>query len=51
MAIINFIGETLEVGLIDPDTLSRVVLINAVMKMVLGRNSYRAKRFIELRDL
>lgn len=44
--IVNFVCETLEVGLIDLDTLSRVVLINAAMKMVFGRNSYSAERFI-----
>lgn len=44
--IVNFVCETLEVGLIDLDTLSRVVLINAAMKIVSGRNNYRAERFI-----
>ncbi|KAK9225889.1 hypothetical protein WN943_010934 [Citrus x changshan-huyou] len=42
--IVNFVCETLEVGLIDLDTLSRVVLINDAMKMVFGRNSYRVER-------
>lgn len=45
-AIVNFIGEILDVGLIDPKTRSRVILINAVIKIVFGRNNYRAERFI-----
>lgn len=45
-AIVNFVGETVEVSFIDPGTLSKVILINVVMKMVFCRNSYRAKRFI-----
>ena len=44
--VVNFLGKTFEVGLIDPDFLSRVVLINAAMKRMVGRNSYRDERFI-----
>lgn len=43
---VNFPRKTFKVGLIDPDFLSRVVLINAAMKRRVGRNSYRDERFI-----
>lgn len=44
--IVSFLGETFEIGLIDPDFLSRVVLINVAMKRMVERNSYRDGRFI-----
>ena len=44
--IVSFLDETFEVDLIDPDFLSRVVLINAGMKRMVGRNNYRDERFI-----
>ena len=44
--IVSFLGETFKVGLIDPDFLSRVVMINPAKKRMVGRNSYRDERFI-----
>ena len=32
--VVNFFGETFEVGLVDPDFLSKVVMINATIKKI-----------------
>ena len=44
--IVSFLSETFKVDLIDPDFLNRIVLINAAMKKMVGRNNYRDERFI-----
>ncbi|KAH9686590.1 Stearoyl-(acyl-carrier-protein) 9-desaturase 5 [Citrus sinensis] len=46
IGIVSFLSETFEVGLIDPDFLSIVVLIIAAMKRMVGKNNCRDERFI-----
>ena len=43
---VNFLSETFEVGLVNRNFLSRVVMINTVMKRMVEKKNYRDERFI-----
>ena len=55
-AIVNFVGETLEIDLINLDTLSRVVLVNTAMKGIIDNDHefyqvwdlYNQKKYIAI---
>ena len=45
-AFVNFMGVRWDIGLIDPDYLSRVIVINGAMRQVFRRSSWPRERFV-----